>query len=175
MIPPGLAFISFSEKAWNANKSAQMPRFYFDIGKAKAYFENGETPWTPAVSVFYGLELALDHMLKEGMQNIYDNHRKLGELTRQGIKTLELDLFAEEKFASNTITAGSIPNGLDGKKLVSLMRTDHNVVIAGGQQELSGKIFRIGHLGYCSEDDINGALSALESTLQKMKFFPKGD
>ena len=108
------------------------------------------------------------------MQKIYDNHQKLGELTRQGIKALGLDLFAEEKFASNTITAGSIPTGLDGKKLVSLMRSDHNVVIAGGQQELSGKIFRIGHLGYCSEDDINGALSALESTLQKMEFISEG-
>ncbi len=174
MIPPGLAFISFSEKAWDANKYAQMPRFYFDIGKAKAYFENGETPWTPAVSVFYGLELALDHMLKEGMQKIYDHHQKLGDLTREGIKALGLDLFAEEKFASNTITAGSIPTGLDGKKLVSLMRSDHNVIIAGGQQELSGKIFRIGHLGYCSEEDINDALSALDSTLKKMGFVPKG-
>jgi aspartate aminotransferase-like enzyme len=172
MIPPGLAFISFSERAWDANKKAQMPRFYFDIGKAKAYYENGETPWTPAVSIFYGLQLALDKMLKEGMQNIYDNHRKLGKLTRQGIKTLGLDLFADEQFASNTITAGSIPPDLDGKKLVSFMQADHNVIIAGGQQELSGKIFRIGHLGYCSEDDINGALSALASTLNKMQFVP---
>ncbi len=172
MIPPGLAFISFNLKAWEANARAKMPRFYFDIGKARSYYQNGQTPWTPAVSVMYGLELALDKMLSQGMVSIFKHHERLGQMTREGVKSLGLSLFADESVASNTVTAVKVPQGVDGKKLVQLLREDHNVVIAGGQQDLSGKIFRIGHLGYCSEEEIRDLLDALEKTLPKVGFTP---
>ena len=172
MIPPGLAFVSFNQRAWKAYERSTMPRFYFDIGKAMSYYNIGQTPWTPAVSVLYGLELALDKMLSQGMPSIFEHHQRLGQITREGVKSLGLALFADESVASNTVTAVRVPPGVDGKRLVEALREDHDVVIAGGQQELSGKIFRIGHLGYCTEEDVRDALKALEKTLPKVGFTP---
>ena len=170
MIPPGLAFISVSERAWEASKEATMPRFYWDFGRAKSYLERGQTPWTPAVSIFYALDVALQGMFKEGMENVFQRHIDLANKTRAGIKNLGLELFADETHASNTVTAIKVPEGVNGGDLAKRMQSDHDVVLGGGQGSLTGKIFRIGHLGHVYEEDISVVLSALEDVLPKIGF-----
>jgi len=170
MAPPGLAMVSVSQEAWQAHSKAKMPRFYWDFGKAKSYFERGQTPWTPSVPAVYALAVSLEMMLKEGLPNIIARHSRVGQATRDGIKSLGLSLFAEESHASNTVTAVAASNGLDTKKLVKIMREEHQVILAGGQLDLSGKIFRIGHLGWVNEKDIEEVISALRVVLPQAGF-----
>jgi len=170
MVPPALAMVSLSPRAWEAHAQAKMPRYYFDISAAKSYLERGQTPWTPAVSVFYGLDLALDLMAQEGLENIFARHRRLGQFTRDGVKALGLKLFADERFASDTVTAVKVPEGVDGKALNRLCEDEYDLIIAGGQAKLAGKIFRIGHLGFVSEEDIKAALDVLAKALPRVGF-----
>ena len=170
MVPPGLVFASVSEEAWAAYKTHKMPSFYWDLGKAKDYLAKGENPWTPAVSIVFALNVALDMMMKEGIQNVFDRHVKLASMARQGVKDLGLQLFADEKYASNTVTAVRAPEGFDANDLRKVMKDKYDVVLAGGQQDLNGKIFRIGHLGYVSENDINEVLTSLAAALKDIGF-----
>jgi len=174
MVPPGLAFVSVSQRAWDAYKEAKIPRFYFDLGRARNYLERGQTPWTPAVSVFYALDVALGKMMEEGMENVYLRHARIAEKTRSGVKSLGLILLADERWASNTVTAFKIPDGVDPGALQRQLQSDHEVVLASGQGSLAGKILRIGHLGYIRDEDINGVLDALSSVLPKVGFQPTG-
>jgi aspartate aminotransferase-like enzyme len=170
MVPPALAMVSVSPRAWEAHAQAKMPRYYFDITAAKSYLERGQTPWTPAVSVFYGLDLALEMMAQEGLENIFARHRRLGQFTRDGVKALGLQLFADERFASDTVTAVKVPEGVDGKTLNRLCEDEYDLIIAGGQAKLAGKIFRIGHLGFVSEEDVKAALDVLAKALPRVGF-----
>jgi aspartate aminotransferase-like enzyme len=171
MVPPGLAFISVSQAAWKAWEEATMPRFYFDLRAAQSYLDRGQTPFTPNVSALYGLSLALTKLLDEGMENVYQRHARIGQFTRDGIKDLGLELLVkDEAFASNTVTAVKMPEGIDGAKLVGLVRTEENVVLAGGQGRLAGHIFRVGHLGHVSQQDIEEVLEALKTVLPKVGF-----
>ncbi|MBI4336943.1 MAG: alanine--glyoxylate aminotransferase family protein [Chloroflexi bacterium] len=171
MIPPGLAFISVSPAAWQAAEKNTTPRFYFDFARHKSYYQRGQTPWTPAVSIMYGLDLSLDKMLKEGMTNVYARHARIGRQVREGAKALGLQLLpADERYASNTVTAVRVPAGVEGAKLTGLLRQEHGVVVAGGQGPLEGKIIRIGHMGYVSEADIQDVLTALKASLTKLGF-----
>jgi aspartate aminotransferase-like enzyme len=170
MVPPALAMVSVSQEAWQAHQSAKMPRFYWDFTLAKDYLEKGQTPWTPAVSVMFALAVSLDMMLKEGLNNVFARQAKLGQATREGIKSLGLSLFADERYASNTVTAVAASNGLDSKKMLKILREEHQVILAGGQQRLDGKIFRIGHLGWVNEDDIKAVISALKVVLPQAGF-----
>jgi aspartate aminotransferase-like enzyme len=170
MTPPGLAMVSISQEAWKAYASAKMPRFYWDFAQAKSYLEKGQTPWTPAVSTVYALEVALELMLKEGLPKIFARHARAGSAARNGVKSLGLSLFAEEKYASNTVTAVSSSNGLDTKKLLRILREEYHIVLSGGQQTLDGKIFRIGHLGWVTEENIETVISALKMALPKAGF-----
>ncbi len=171
MIPPGLAFISISERGWEEQKTAKMPRFYFDLESAKQLLERGQTPFTPNVAAMYGLSLALDMLLEEGMENVFGRHSEIAQFTRDSVRQLGLELLVnDEQFASDSVTAVKIPQGVDGPKLVDLMRTEKNVVLAGGQGKLTGKIFRIGHLGQTSKDDIEEVISALREVLPQVRF-----
>ena len=170
MVPPALAMVSVSPRAWEAHAQAKMPRYYFDITAAKNYLERGQTPWTPAVSVFFGLDLALEMMAQEGLENIFARHRRLGQFTRDGVKALGLQLFADERFASDTVTAVKVPEGVDGKTLNRLCEDEYDLIIAGGQAKLAGKIFRIGHLGFVSEEDVKAALDVLAKALPRVGF-----
>jgi len=165
MVPPGLAMVSVSEKAWQAHAKANMPRFYWDFAKAKSYLEKGQTPWTPSVSVFFGFAVALDMMLAEGLPNVFARHARVADLARSGVKSLGLSLFPDEKYASNTITAVKASETLDVAKLLQILRDEHDVVLAGGQASLAGKIFRIGHLGWVTENDIKEVLETLAEVL----------
>lgn len=172
MVPPGLAFISVSEKAWQAGETAKMPRFYFDLQAAQRYLERGQTPFTPVVPLFYGLDVAMDMLLGEGMESVFARHTRLADYTRRSMKSLGLQLLADEAHASDTVTSVKIPEGVDGGKLSELLRTEHSVVAAGGQGPLMGKIFRIGHMGRVTEADIQEVTQALEVTLPKVGFKP---
>jgi len=170
MIPPGLTMISVSEEAWKAHAGAAMPRVYWDFTRAKNYLEKGQTPWTPAVSLIFALDVALQMMLDEGVQNIFARHTRVAEKARQGVKSLGLSLFADERYASNTVTAVQAANGLDTKKLLKILREDYKIVLGGGQQKLDGKIFRIGHLGWVNESDIEVVINSLKEALPKSGF-----
>ncbi|HIE17490.1 MAG TPA: alanine--glyoxylate aminotransferase family protein [Dehalococcoidia bacterium] len=161
MVPPGLAMVSVSEKAWQAHAKASMPRYYWDFTSAKNYLEKGQTPTTPAVSVFFGLAVALDMMLAEGLPNLFARHARIAALARDGVKSLGLSIFPEERYASDTVTAIRAADKLDVFKLLKLLREKHGVVLAGGQGSLAGKIFRIGHLGWITESDIKQVLHAI--------------
>jgi aspartate aminotransferase-like enzyme len=170
MAPPGLAMVSINEEAWKAYSTAKMPRFYWDFAKARSYLEKGQTPWTPAVSVVFALSVSLKMMLEEGLPNIITRHAQLGNVVRDGIKALGLPLFADASHASNTVTAVAASNNLDTKKLVKIMREEHKIILGGGQQRLDGKIFRIGHLGWVTEADIEAVISTLKVVLPQAGF-----
>jgi aspartate aminotransferase-like enzyme len=170
MVPPGLAMVSVSQEAWQAHANAKMPRFYWDFAQARRYLERGQTPWTPAVSVVFALSVALEMMLKEGLDNIIDRHARVAKAARDGVKLLGLSLFADEGHASNTVSAIAASNGLDTKKMLKILREGHGIVLGGGQQKLDGKIFRIGHLGWVTEKDIDVVLSALKVVLPEAGF-----
>jgi len=168
MVPPGMAMVSVSKEAWQAHARARMPRFNWDFALAQKYLEIGQTPWTPAVSIVFALSVALDLMLKEGLSNIFARHARVGKTAREGVKSLGLSLFADEKYASNTVTAVSVKDGMNVKEMLRILCEEYQVVLAGGQQSLQGKIFRIGHLGLITEDDIKEILSALKEVLPKV-------
>ena len=170
MAPPGLAMVSMSQEAWQAHSTAKMPRFYWDFAQARSYLEKGETPWTPAISTVFALSVSLEMMVKEGLPNIIARHARVGKAARDGVKSLGLSLFADESHASNTVTAVAASNGLDTKKMLRIMREEHQIVLGGGQQKLDGKIFRIGHLGWVTEDDITAVISTLKVVLPQAGF-----
>jgi len=165
MVPPGLAMVGVSERAWQAHAQAKMPRYYWDFGKAKKFLDKWQTPWTPAISILYALNVTLDLMLAEGLDNIFARHARVAQIARNGVKSLGLSLFIDEKYASSTVTTVNAPGHIDVAALIRILRQEHHVIIAGGQDRLSGNIFRIGHLGFVSEDDIKSVLEALKKAL----------
>ncbi len=170
MVPPGIAMVSISADAWKAYEESKMPRFYFDFLRAKNYAAKGQTPWTPCMSVVFGMTEAIKMMLAEGHPNIVKRHARIAELTRRNAKALGLELFADENFASNTVTSIRASKGLDGKLLNKIMREEYDIILGGGQQTLEGKIFRIGHLGWVEESDIEAVFAALKEALPKAGF-----
>jgi len=170
MAPPGLAMVSVSQEAWQAHSKAKMPHFYWDFTRAKSYLEKWQTPWTPAISTVFALSISLEMMLREGLHNIIARHARVAKAARDGVKSLGLPLFADESHASNTVTAVASADGLDTKKMLQILREEHKVILGGGQQRLDGKIFRIGHLGWVTEDDIKTVISALGVTLPQAGF-----
>jgi aspartate aminotransferase-like enzyme len=169
MVPPGLAFVSVSERGWKAHAESKMPKFYFDYARAKKFAADGQTPWTPAVSVYFGLDVALDMMLKEGLQNIFARHKRVADKARAWVKARGLRLVPEEKYASNTVTAVHVPDDIDESKFRTTLRTEYKVEIAGGQSTMKGKVFRIGHLGFINDKDMDEITAAMDQALLKAK------
>lgn len=163
MVPPGLAYIAFSKKAWKLVESAKCPRFYFDAKKASKNLEKQTTPWTPGVSLVIQQKKSLDIIKAMGLEKLFAHHRVLGEATRAGVKALGLELLAQKP--GNILTAIKTPSGIDGSKLVKTMQSKYMAYIAGAQDPNKGKFFRIAHLGYMGGFDIITALTALEMTL----------
>ena len=170
MVAPGLAFVSVNERAWEAAERATAPRYYFDLKRHKDSLAQGQTPWTPAVSVYFQMDRALDLMFEEGFDNIYARHECLARMTRDGVRAMGLELFASEGVESNTVTAMKVPDGIEGGAIIATARTEFDTVFAGGQAELSGKIIRFGHLGYVTEEHVRAGLEALEGTLARLGF-----
>jgi len=168
MIPPGLAYIAFSSKAWKHVETSRLPKFYFDAVKAKKNLEKQTTPWTPAISLVIQQKKSLEIIKEMGLEKLYAHHRILAESTRAGIRALNLEILAQKP--GNILTAVKTPPGLDGVKLVKVMQDKYRAYIAGAQDPNKGKFFRIAHLGYMGGFDIITALSALELALADMGY-----
>jgi aspartate aminotransferase-like enzyme len=168
MIPPGLSFISVSKAAWEANAKAKMPRSYWDLSSAKNYLDKGQNPYTPAVSLYYALDEALRLIEAEGIENVIARHRGLGAYFRDGVRSLGLRILPEERYASNIVTAILPPDGVSVKEIRRLLREEHDIVVAGGQDKLSDQIFRVGHVGYVSQSDLDEVLVALKVVLERL-------
>ncbi len=157
-------------RAWDANAQASLPRFYFDWTSAQRALERGQHPVTPPVSLFYALDLALEMLLAEGLGAIFERHQHLGEYVRRHVRANGLHLFADPTHASNTVTAVRVPEGIDAKALLNTLRERDQVVLAGGQEQLSGKMVRIGHMGCCEVRDLFTALNCLQVCLKEFGF-----
>src|SRR5204862_2051981 len=170
MCPPGLGFASPNERALELAASSPGGRFYFDWEKTlKGQRKDPpDSPFTPAVSIFMALDVALRLIDEEGLENVFERHRLLGRATRSAVKALDLEIFGQEDEAANVVTAIKLPEGIDGAKVPKTMRDKYGVTIAGGQNQLKGKIARIAHCGYFGAFDIITTISGLEMTLREL-------
>lgn len=168
MIPPGLAYIALSPKAWKMVETAKCPKFYFDLKKAKKNLENKTTPWTPGISLIMQQMKALNRIKTMTLEGLFKHHRIMGDATRAGVKALGLALLAKKP--GNVLTAIKTPEGVDGVKLVKTMQAKYMAYIAGAQDPHKGKFFRIAHLGYMGGFDVVTALTALEMTFNDLGY-----
>ena len=168
MLPPGLAFLSASEKAWKLVDNSKLPKFYFDLKSYRKNLEKKTQPFTSPVSLIVGLKEALKLIRQEGIENIFKRCADLAVATRKGIMALGLELFSESP--CDVVTAVKVPDGVDGDALVKRMRDEYGVSIAGGQSDYKGKIFRIAHMGYIYKFDVIVAIAALEMMLTEMGY-----
>ena len=168
MTPPGLGLVSVSEAAVEKSKGAALPRFYLDWGKALKAQGNKTSAFTPAVSLVAGLDVALGMLLDEGLDAVYDRHIRLGRAARAGAKAMGLQLFSPDEDRSAVVTAIRGPQGVDADAMRKIVRDRHGVTLAGGQGDLTGQIFRIGHIGWYDVFDITTALGAVELVLAEL-------
>jgi len=165
-LPPGLALVALSEKAWKFADQSQCPHFYFDLKKERKNLGNQTTAYTPAVSLVIGLRAVLKSIKEEGLENVHKRHNRLARATRAGAKALGLKMIAPDAPADSA-TGVFLPEGIDGGKIVKSLRDDFGVTLAGGQDQWKGKIIRIAHLGYVDTFDTIIAISAIEMALKK--------
>ncbi len=170
MVPPGVMMIAASQRAWEANKSAKLPRFYLDWASYLKHYENGQHPSTPAVSVLYAMDLALEMMLAEGREAIFDRHQRIADYVRWRAKEMGLRLLADHEHASNTLTAILMPESINVKALLKKLREEDGVVFGSGQEHFEGKLIRVGHMGYFQEIDLVEAMDKLEKRLREFGF-----
>jgi aspartate aminotransferase-like enzyme len=167
--PPGLTMISVSPKAWEAVARSRMPRFYWDFQRLREAHNEGSTPFTPAVSVFYGLSAALDLMEQEGAAARFARHQRAGDLVRNGVLDIGLGLFADPPHNSNIVTAVTMPEGISPKDVRDELRARYNTVVAGGPERLKDSIIRIAHMGFFTEEDLTTTLEQLDTVVKSLK------
>ncbi|MBM4243167.1 MAG: alanine--glyoxylate aminotransferase family protein [Deltaproteobacteria bacterium] len=168
MLPPGLAFIAFSERAWKATESAKLPRFYFDLRRERDNLHKNTTAYTPAINLIYGLNQALDMILAEGLPNLFARFARLGDAMRAGVRAMGLELVAPDA-PSPAVTGVFTPAGIDSGALQKYLRNQLGVEVAGGQDQFKGKILRLAHLGFSDTFDIVTCIAALEFGLAKFQ------
>lgn len=166
--PPGIAMVSFSQAAWDAHDSSSTPKYYFDVQQYEDYLQIGQPPFTPCLPAMFTLEVALASMVEEGVEEVFARHHAMAQHTRDGAKKLGLELVPDPGVASDTVTAIRLPEGIDGAAFNAKVLADHNVVLGGGQGALTGKIFRIGHMGWVVQEHIDEALAAAGAALGEM-------
>ncbi|MFH1774781.1 MAG: alanine--glyoxylate aminotransferase family protein [Methanobacteriota archaeon] len=165
--PPGLAMLSVSEKAWEVILNNKTRNYYLNLASYKKSLDKKTTPFTPSVTLVYGLHAALQALKKEGLEKRIKRHRLLAKAAREAIKAMNLELFPSESIASNTVTAIKIPHGLTDDDIRGRLKRDFGILLAGGQEHLKGKIFRIGHMGNIGYLDLMEVISALELVLKR--------
>lgn len=168
MTPPGLSYISFSERAWERVEISTMPKFYYDARHYRKSLKNNTSPWTPAISLILQQKKSLDIIKSIGLEKLIHHHHILGSATRSGVQAIGLDLLPT--IPGNVLTAVTTPEGIDGIELVKIMHNKYKTYIAGAQDPHKGEFFRIAHLGYMGGFDVITALSALEMTLMDLGY-----
>ncbi|MFP4219173.1 MAG: pyridoxal-phosphate-dependent aminotransferase family protein [Phormidium sp.] len=168
MIPPGLGFVCMSDRAWKAYETSNLPRFYFDLGPYRKNAAKNTTPFTPPVNLFFALQASLRMMRAEGLDSIFARHDRLKRAAREGVKAMGLPLLGPDDCASPAVTAVA-PTTVEAEQIRSVMKKRFDIALAGGQDHLKGKIFRIGHLGFVSDRDLLCAIGSLEATLESLK------
>jgi aspartate aminotransferase-like enzyme len=167
MMPPGLAFVSVSDKAVKAMERNTAARvFYFDLRKYLAKLKESDTPWTPANTLIKALRVSLRRLRSEGIENVWARHERLAEAARAGMTAAGLELFAERPAAGMTVV--HVPKGIDGNELLKKLEKQYGLKLANGQDTLKGKIIRLSHMGYCDQFDVLAALGGLELVLLEM-------
>ncbi len=169
MLPPGLAFAGLSDKAWQFVERSTLPKFYFDFKKELKNLTKNQSAYTPAISLVVGLAESLKMIRQEGLENIIARHARLAKATRAAMAALGLQLYAPQAY-SDAVTAVVAPPGIDGQKVVRILREKHNLTIAGGQDQAKGKIFRLAHMGYIDQADILEGIAAVELTLKELGY-----
>ncbi|WP_058951361.1 pyridoxal-phosphate-dependent aminotransferase family protein [Oceanobacillus picturae] len=164
MLPAGLAFIAASERAWNRIEENNTPRFYLDLKRYRDSIKNDTTPFTPALSLLFGLEQVLRLLETEGLENVFARHRLMMQMTRSAFKAHHIELLTPDEAASPTVTAVK-PTDFKAEAFRKILNEEFKVSIAGGQHQLKGEIFRIGHMGYCSPADVLQTISLIEIAL----------
>jgi len=167
MLPPGLAFIGVSEKAWAFAGKATSPKFYFNFQKERESLAKNQTSFTSPVSLIIGLNESLKILRAEGLENAFRRHEELANATREAAKALGLEMFTRES-PSNAVTALEAPTGMDGQEIYKNLRVKYGITAAGGQGQAKGKIFRIAHLGYAGTFDVITAIAGVEMVLKGM-------
>ncbi len=167
MLPPGLAFVSVSDKAWKKSETSKMPRFYFNFKKERENLAKNQTNFTSAVTLIIGLNEAIKILQKEGLENVFKRHERLANATREAVKALGLGIYSKES-PSNSVTAVEMPEGIDGQLVYKTLREKYGITGAGGQDKAKGKIFRLAHMGYADTFDIITGIAAIEMTLKGM-------
>jgi aspartate aminotransferase-like enzyme len=165
MSPPGLAFASVSDRAWERAAAASLPRFYWDWERQRKAQAKGSTPSTPATSLVVALVEALGLVLENGLEAAFARHRALGRASRAGIKQIGLELYSPDDDSAAVLTGALTPEGIDAVALRLALRDRHGITIAGGHGELIPRLFRIGHIGYVGIEELAGTLAALEEEL----------
>jgi aspartate aminotransferase-like enzyme len=169
MLPPGLAFVGISNKAWAHADKATLPKFYFNFKKERESLKKNQTNFTSAVTLIIGLNECLTILQKEGLENAFKRHERLAHATREAIKALGLKLFSHES-PSNSVTAICTPDGIDGQEIYKNLRVRYGITAAGGQGKARGNIFRIAHLGYAGPFDVITAIAGVEMVLKAMGY-----
>ena len=172
MAPPGIALVTVSEAAWERSRSARSPRFYLDWAQHQAFVAKGATPWTPAVSVLFGLREGIRMLHEEGLDRVYRRHREVADACVAGCEAMGLKALAAPGYRSATITGVLTPEGLDVKAYRKLLREKFGVVIAGGQGKMDGRMLRVGHLGAVTAGDMIQVLWAMEQALEELDVRP---
>jgi aspartate aminotransferase-like enzyme len=167
-VPPGMSMLFFGPRALEAMERSKTPRFYFDLRRYRKAKDKGNFPFTPSISILYALDAALDLLLNEGSSSVYARHQRVAAVAQRGAVALGLELFADPRYLSPTVTAIRIPRGIDEPALMDRLRTKHRTVIARGQERLMGQIVRIGHLGFVEEPEIQRAVDALAAALNEL-------
>jgi len=170
MIPPGLSFVAFNDRALKVHEKSTNTKFYWSVTKGLKYLEKNQNPFTPPISIYYGLQEALKLLEEEGLNNVLKRHMDCRDLVRNSVKAMGLELLADEKAASPAVTAVVAPSRKDANKIRSYLLNEYNIALAGGQQNLDDVIFRIGHLGYIRQLDLLSVIAALEIALVKMGY-----
>ncbi|HTA38733.1 MAG TPA: alanine--glyoxylate aminotransferase family protein [Candidatus Acidoferrales bacterium] len=160
--PPGVAMIAASKRAWKKIESNSVPRFYFDMRRAKEAGHDGMTPWTPPISIVFALDVALQRYHEHGMDAQFERHARYARAVRAALEALGFTIFSRPGAHSDTVVAAYPPEGIDAKALLERLRERYGVVLSGGQAEFAGKIVRFGTMGDVTEADLLGAVGAIE-------------
>jgi len=171
MLPGGLSLISVSKRAWEAHNNASMPKWYWNFTPMLERMKVGQMPYTPVISHFFALKASLEIIENEGLENIYNRHKQNADAIRNALEELGLKLLvSDNKYSSNAVTAVYLPDDINYEDLSKVLEDDFNVIIGGGLQQLSGKIFRVGHLGNLHKPEVIAIVTSIEISLKKLGY-----